>query len=114
MVLPAEVDGQPPILILSFDPQAALADEPDKTALREITLSLDVPQVDREDKPFDRMCEAALSLAANMEGAITDDNGNAIRADTMETIHADLQKLYDTLQARDLPAGSDLCRRLFS
>lgn len=114
MVLPAELDGQPPILGLSFDPQAALADEPDKTALREITLSLDVPQVDREDKPFERMCEAALSLASSMEGAITDDKGNAIRADTMENIHADLQKLYDTLQARDLPAGSALCRRLFS
>ncbi|MEI7785677.1 MAG: cell division protein ZipA C-terminal FtsZ-binding domain-containing protein [Betaproteobacteria bacterium] len=114
MVLPGAVDGQPPILGLSFDPQAALADEPDKTALREITLSLDVPQVDREDKPFERMCEAALSLATSMEGAITDDNGNAIRADTMETIHADLQKLYNTLQARDLPAGSALCRRLFS
>lgn len=114
MVLPAEIDGQPPILGLSFDPQAALADEPDKTALREITLSLDVPQVEREDKPFERMCEAALSLAASMEGAITDDKGNAIRADTMESIHADLQKLYDTLQARDLPAGSALCRRLFS
>jgi hypothetical protein len=25
-----------------------------------------------------------------------------------------LQKLYDTLQARDLPVGSALCRRLFS
>jgi hypothetical protein len=114
MVLPGEVDGQPPILGLSFDPQAALADEPDKTALREVTLTLDVPQVDSEDKPFERMCEAALSLAASMEGAITDDKGNAIRADTMETIHADLQKLYDTLQARDLPVGSALCRRLFS
>ena len=114
MVFPAEVDGQPPILGLSFDPQAALAEEPDKTALREVTLTLDVPQVEREDKPFERMCEAALSLAASMEGAITDDNGNAIRADTMETIHSDLQKLYDTLQARDLPVGSALCRRLFS
>jgi hypothetical protein len=114
MVLPAEIDGQPPILGLSFDPQAALAEEPEKTALREITLSLDVPQVEREDKPFERMCEAALALASSMEGSITDDHGNAIRADTMESIHADLQKLYDTLQARDLPVGSTLCRRLFS
>ena len=114
MVLPAEVDGQPPILGLSFDPQAALAEEPEKTALREITLSLDVPQVEREDKPFERMCEAALALASSMEGSITDDHGNAIRADTMESIHADLQKLYDTLDARDLPVGSTLCRRLFS
>jgi hypothetical protein len=114
MVVPAKVDGQPPILVLSFDAQAALADEPDKAALRQIVLSLDVPQVAQEDKPFERMCEVALALAASMEGAITDDNGNPIRADSMDSIHADLQQLYETLQLRDLPAGSELCRRLFS
>jgi hypothetical protein len=114
MVVPAKTDGQPPILVLSFDAQAALADEPDKAALRQIVLSLDVPQVAQEDKPFARMCEIALALAASMEGAITDDNGNAIRADTMDSIHADLLQLYETLQSRDLPVGSDLCRRLFS
>jgi hypothetical protein len=32
----------------------------------------------------------------------------------MDSIHADLQQLYETLQLRDLPAGSELCRRLFS
>jgi hypothetical protein len=110
MVLPGEVDGQPPILDLSFDPQAALADEPDKSALREVTLTLDVPQVEREDKPFERMCEAALSLAASMEGVITDDHGGLIRAETMEVIHADLQKLYQTLDERELSAGSQLGR----
>jgi hypothetical protein len=66
-------------------------------------------------KPDTSVCaRRRLQLAASMEGAITDDNGNAIRAETMESIHADLFKLYDTLEARDLPAGSDLCRRLFS
>lgn len=114
MVVAAKTDGQPPILVLSFDAQAALADEPDKAALRQIVLSLDVPQVAQEDQPFARMCEIALALAASMEGAITDDNGNAIRADTMDSIHTDLLQLYETLQSRDLPVGSDLCRRLFS
>jgi hypothetical protein len=101
-------------VVYAGNEQAALAEEPEKTALREVTLSLDVPQVERQDKPFDRMCEAALALASSMEGSITDDHGNAIRADTMESIHADLQKLYDTLETRDLPDGSALCRRLFS
>jgi hypothetical protein len=32
----------------------------------------------------------------------------------MEIIHADLEKLYDTLDARELSAGSLLARRLFS
>ncbi len=114
MVLAASQEGLPPVLVLSFDTQAALAEAPEQTALRELTLSLDVPQVARDEKPFDRMCEAALALASSMEGVITDDNGSAIRADTMEAIHADLQKLYDTLDSRELSAGSPLARRLFS
>jgi len=114
MVLAAAQEGLPPVLVLSFDTQAALAEEADQTALRELTLSLDVPQVSRDEKPFDRMCQVALNLASSMEGVITDDNGSAIRADTMEAIHADLQKLYDTLDARELSAGSALARRLFS
>ncbi len=114
MVLPASQEGQPPLLVLTFDTQAALAEAPEQTALRELTLSLDVPQVPPEEKPFERMCEAALALAASMEGVITDDHGGLIRAETMEVIHADLQKLYQTLDERELSAGSQLGQRLFS
>ena len=114
MVLPASQQGQAPILGLAFDTQAAMAEDPEQTALRELTLSLDVPQVSRSEQPFARMCEAALSLAANMDGVIIDDNGNLIRPEAMEVIHADLEQLYDTLDSRDLSAGSVLGRRLFS
>jgi hypothetical protein len=114
MVLPASQAGNAPILGLLFDTQAAMADDPEQTALREITLFLDVPQVLRTEQPFVRMCEAALALAASMDGAIIDDNGNLIRAEAMEAIHADLEQLYDTLDARELAAGSALGRRVFS
>jgi hypothetical protein len=102
------------ILGLSFDSQAAMAEDPEQTALREVTLALDVPQVGRSEQPFARMCEAALALATAMDGVIMDDNGSRIRAEAMEVIHADLEKLYDTLDARELSAGSLLARRLFS
>jgi len=49
-----------------------------------------------------------------MDGVIIDDNGNLIRPEAMEVIHADLEQLYDTLDSRDLSAGSVLGRRLFS
>lgn len=114
MVLPASQPGHAPILGLLFDTQAAMADDPEQSALREITLFLDVPQVLRTEQPFVRMCEAALALAASMDGAIIDDNGNLIRAEAMEAIHADLEQLYDTLDARELAAGSALGRRVFS
>ena len=114
MVLPASVPGAPPVLGLSFDTQAAMADDPAQSALRELTLSLDVPQVDRSEQPFVRMREAAMALAAAMDGIITDDNGQVIRDEALDVIGADLEKLYDTLDSRDLAAGSPLARRLFS
>ena len=114
MVLPAASPGAPPLLGLSFDTQAALADDPAQSALRELTLSLDVPQVHRSEQPFVRMRDAAVALAAAMEGIITDDNGEVIRGEGMDVIGSDLEQLYDTLDARDLAAGSPLARRLFS
>jgi ZipA, C-terminal FtsZ-binding domain len=114
LVLPGSHPGHAPILGLSFDAMAAMAEDPEQTALREVTLSLDVPQVLREEHPFERMCEAAIALAASMDGVIVDDNGNLIPTEAMEAIHADLEQLYDTLDARDLSAGSAQGRRVFS
>jgi len=114
MVLPASIAGSAPLLGLAFDTQAAMAEDPEQTALRDITLSLDVPQVARSEQPFARMCESALSLARSMDGAIIDDNGKLIRAEAMDVIASELEQLYDTLDERDLSAGSVLARRLFS
>jgi hypothetical protein len=114
MVLPASVAGAPPILVLSFDTHAAMAENPAQSALRELTLSLDVPQVLRSERPFVQMREVAITLAASMDGTITDDNGQMIRVEALDAIGADLEQLYDTLEARDLASGSPLARRLFS
>ena len=114
MVMPATSTGAPPVLGLAFDTQAAMADDPAQTAVREVTLSLDVPHVPRSEQPFVRMRDAAIALAASMDGLITDDNGQVIRADALDVIGADLEKLYDTLDARDVSAGSPQARRLFS
>ncbi|BEP42383.1 cell division protein ZipA C-terminal FtsZ-binding domain-containing protein [Variovorax sp. 375MFSha3.1] len=114
MVLPTSEAGLPPILGLAFDTQAALADDPAQSAIRELSLSLDVPQVDRAEEPFRRMREAAATLAREMDGVVTDSDGQLLRDETMDVIGADLEQLYDTLDGRDLAAGSPLARRLFS
>ena len=114
MVLPAAEAGLPPIIGLSFDTQAALADDPAQSAIRELTLSLDVPQVDRGERPFVRMRESAATLAREMDGVVTDGDGQLLREETMDVIGADLEELYDMLDSRDLGAGSALARRLFS
>ena len=106
--------GLPPILGLVFDTQAAMSEDPAQSAIREITLSLDVPQVDRAEEPFARMIQTALELAREMDGAVTDDNGQPLSEPAVGAIARDLMALYNTLDARDLSAGSPQARRLFS
>ena len=114
MVLPASTVGLPPVLTLNFDTQAALADDPAQSAIRELSFSLDVPQVQCSEQAFARMREIAVALAAEMDGVITDDSGIPLPLEAMDQISTDLEGLYDTLQQRDLAAGSALARRLFS
>ena len=114
LVLPAREEGLPAVLVLSFDSQAALAEDPAQSAIRSVTLHLDVAQVDRLEQPFERLRECAVALAQTMDGLITDDNGQALAAQSMDLIGTELQGLCDILEQRDLAAGSVLARRLFS
>ena len=114
MVLPASGVGMPPVLSLLFDTQAALADDPAQAAVRQVALGLDVAQVERPEQPFVRLREVAQAMAQAMDGIITDDNGQVLPRDAMDAIGGELEGLYDTLEQRDLAAGSALARRLFS
>ncbi len=114
MVLPASQAGQPPVLSLSFDTQAPLADDPTLSAVRELSLSLDVPHVARSERAFARMREVAAAMARDMDGVITDDNAVPLPADAMDVIAAELEHLHDRLDQHELSAGSLLARRLFS
>jgi len=114
MVLPADTEGLPPLLVLTFDSQAALAEDPAQSAIRALSLQLDVAQVDRAARPYERMREAAFAMAQAMEGQVTDDEGQPLAAQTMDVIGAELEDLYNRLEERDFAAGSPLARRLFS
>ena len=114
MVLPASLPGLPPILGLTFDTQAALAEDPTQSAIRELVISLDVAQVDRHENAFGHMRDAARLLTQSMDGLVTDDNGVVLTPEAMEQIAAELELLYDRLDAHDLSAGSAVARRLFS
>jgi len=114
MVVPAATPGLPPVLVLTFDARAAMAEDPNQAALRSVSLSLDVPHVAQSEQAFARLCEAAQNLAQAMDGLITDDNGQELSEAGIQMINHDLRSLYDALAARDLPAGSLQARRLFS
>jgi hypothetical protein len=114
LVLPAAEEGAPPILTLTFDPQAALAEDPNQSAVRDVTLSFDVPQTEAKAEPFIAWQASAQALSLGMDAAIVDDNGQPLSAPGFAAIGAELGKLYEALESRDIAAGSMVARRLFS
>ena len=114
LIYPSREEGGPPVLTLTFDSQAALADQPDVAAVRDVTLSFDVPQTDPAAEPFVAWQASAQALAVGMDADVIDDNGRPLSAEGFVAIGNELGKLYDGLAARDLAAGSAAARRLFS
>lgn len=112
--LPSSVAGHAPLLTLTYDAQAAQASNLDQTAVHELWLSLDVPQVPRSEEPFEKLREVVQALCENMEGMLCDQNGRQLLPQVFDPIQADLDKLYDKLDSRELSAGSMLARRLFN
>ncbi len=114
MALPSASESGGTMLSLAFDTQAALSDDPEQSAVREVLLSLDVAQVHRSEQPFARLREAAQVLCESMDAVLCDQNGVPLPAMAMDPIAADLELLYDQLDGRDLSAGSLQARRVFS
>jgi hypothetical protein len=114
LVLPAAEEGAPPVLVLAFDPQAALADDPGHAALRELSMSLDVPQTPESAEPFAAWQLLARKLADDLDATLVDDQGSPITLHAFAAIGHELDRLYRALESRDLSAGSTAARRLFS
>lgn len=114
LVLPAAEEGAPPILSLSFDSQAALAEDPQQSSLRDLALSLDVPQTPEALEPFASWQEAARGLARDIEADVCDDRGHILNLHAFASIGQELSTLYRALASRDLAAGTLAARRLFS
>ena len=114
LVLPSTEEGAPPILVLSYSPQAALAEDPNIAAVREVSLALDVPQSPESAEPFPLWHNAARVLAAEMDASLVDDQGQVITLHAFAEIGNVLATHYRALASRDLAAGSATARRLFS
>ncbi|MCU0967655.1 MAG: cell division protein FtsZ [Rubrivivax sp.] len=114
LVRPSAEEGAPPMLVLAFDAQAALADEPQVAPVRECTLSLDVPQTPESAEPFPLWHDAMRQLADDMDAVVVDDRGQPVALQHFAAIGDELRKLYRQLESLDLAAGSPAARRLFS
>lgn len=113
LVLPGADEGAPPVLLLSFDAQAALAEDPQHAAVHRVTLSLDVAQTPEAVEPFAAWQQAIRALSEEMDAATVDDEGRPITLQHFTTIAGELKSLYRALEARDMAAGSAVARRLF-
>ena len=114
LVMAAAEEGLPPVLSIGFEPQAALAEDPQASSLRELTLALDVPQTSSDHEPFAAWQAAARGLARDLEADICDDAGHVLNLHAFAAIDEQLGERYKALAARDLAAGSLAARRLFS
>jgi hypothetical protein len=114
LVLPGAAEGAPPVLVLGYDPQAALSEDPGQAALRDLSLSFDVPQTEEDAEPFAAWYARAQALAAAMDALIVDDRGQPLGPPAFAAIDAELKRLYAVLAQRDLAAGSLAARRVFS
>jgi hypothetical protein len=114
LVLRGDDADAPPVLTLSFDPQADLADEPSQAVVREATLSFDVPQTSATAEPFATWQSAARALESDLDAQLVDDAGRPLPVQSFAAIHQELGQLYAQLDLRDLGAGSPAAQRLFS
>jgi hypothetical protein len=112
MVLPAPDDSA--LLTLQFDPQAALADEPNAQALSHAALVLDVPAVDATLEPLAALHRASNHLAGKLDAIMVDDGGQLLSDATWTMLHNQLKSLYGALAQRGLPAGAPATRKLYS
>lgn len=108
-------DGvQKPLFTLQFGDTNFLRDDLTLNAGRQITLLLDVPQAAQAIKPFKTVCEYGYSLAQRMGAQLVDDNMRPLSEASFVSIFTQLEKLYEKLEARGMPAGSPVAQRLFS
>jgi hypothetical protein len=113
-VLPAAEEGAPSMLVLSVPAQAALADDPAGSAVRECTLALDVPQTPESAEPYPAFHRVTTSLADDLDATPMDDQGQPVTLHAFDAIGKELERLYRELDKLDLAAGSPAARRLFS
>lgn len=111
--LPA-AEGEPPLLWLQVDAQAALAEEGQGVSLREVALMFDVAQTPESLEPFAALQDLARRLSRELEAELVDEAGRPIGPHAFAAIHEQLGTLYKALASRELPAGSLAARRLFS
>jgi len=105
---------QNPVFMLQFGDTNFLRDDLTYKGGDLITMLLDVPVADEDLLPFRLMCDYARSVGQRIGGRVVDDQRRPLSDAALQNVDKQLLKLYERLEARGLPAGSPVTRRLFS
>ncbi|WP_087721471.1 cell division protein ZipA C-terminal FtsZ-binding domain-containing protein [Pandoraea sp. PE-S2T-3] len=105
---------QNPVFMLQFGDTNFLRDDLTYKGGDLITMLLDVPVADEDLLPFRLMCDYARSIGQRIGGRVVDDQRRPLSDAALQNVDKQLLKLYERLEARGLPAGSPVTRRLFS
>ncbi|HXZ47643.1 MAG TPA: cell division protein ZipA C-terminal FtsZ-binding domain-containing protein [Usitatibacter sp.] len=104
-------DGAPEFAIRRFDDPAA---KPSPHQVAGLTFALDVPHAARALPAFDEMAALAARIAATLGGQLVDDNRRPLTEPGLASIRRSVEGVLESMEARGIPAGSALARRLFS
>jgi FtsZ-interacting cell division protein ZipA len=107
-----DASGQVLYTLANLEPVPFRSDNIKSLTTSGITLELDVPRAPRGT--FEALRKLAASLAHALEASIVDDNRQPLGSKAFEQIHGQLQAIYQSMEARGIPAGSALALRLFS
>jgi hypothetical protein len=102
------------LLSLQFDPQAAMAEDPNAQALNSARLVLDLPHVAEHHRPLSELRHAATALALKLEADVTDEDGRPLAEDTWAKLEAQMRSLYRELEGYGVAAGSVAALKLYS
>jgi len=90
------------------------ADLDPSAPVNQITLLLEVPLVDHEQRPFERMLGEGIEISQSVHGRLVDDNGINLTEAAVVSIRQHLDVLYANLEKSGIAAGSSTASRLFS
>jgi FtsZ-interacting cell division protein ZipA len=87
---------------------------PSTTYTHGLTFALDLPQVADAPFVFGEMVQAAHAIATTLGGQLVDDKKRPLSDAGLATIKRTVEKVCDSMEAHNIPAGSPLAQRLFS
>lgn len=107
-------DGIEQFALANLEPMPFHAETMTALQTRGVTALFDVPRVPASDTAFRRFLDFAHELEQALGGVLVDDNRKPIGQAAIESILQQLDRIHATMDARGIPAGSPVARRLFT